>query len=183
MDRVHSKEECRDESQAWVFKHAAFTCVHEQAGYGEVQTHIDDVEIQRRHAAQHDVQPDRQERKIFSTVGWGRIYICGTVYLTDLFMCKMQYSQCYSFSHKPHHMETKKGQPYLKQSISNTLHWIYCGNHHLHFLDEVSLIILNRISIHFPQCHEFQMKRAWLLWKRKSDSWHQITPLLRSSSS
>lgn len=68
MDRVHGEEERCDESQAGVFKHVAFTRVYEQAGYGAVQTHIDDVEMQRRHAAQQDVQPDREERQIFSGV-------------------------------------------------------------------------------------------------------------------
>lgn len=59
VDRVHCEEERRDESQAWVLEHAALARVHEQAGYGAVQTHVDDVEIQRRHATQQDVQPDR----------------------------------------------------------------------------------------------------------------------------
>lgn len=62
VDRVHGEEQRRDESQAGVFKHAAFTRVHEEAGYSAVQTHVDDVEVERRHAVQQDVQPDRQRR-------------------------------------------------------------------------------------------------------------------------
>lgn len=63
VDGVHSEDECRDEGQARVFEHTAFTCVHEQAGYSAVQTHVDDVEIEWRHAVQQDVQPDRQSEK------------------------------------------------------------------------------------------------------------------------
>lgn len=66
---VHSEEQCCDEGQAAVFKCTAFTRVHEQAGYSAVQTHVDDVETERRHAVQQDVQPDRQTEKIFNTVG------------------------------------------------------------------------------------------------------------------
>lgn len=61
VDGVHGKEQRRNESQAGVFKHAAFARVHEEAGYGAVQTHVDDVEVERRHAVQQDVQPDREE--------------------------------------------------------------------------------------------------------------------------
>lgn len=63
VDRVDSKEECRDEGQARVFECTAFTCVHEQARYSTVQTHVDHVEIERRHAVQQDVQPDIQRER------------------------------------------------------------------------------------------------------------------------
>lgn len=61
MDRVHGEEERCDEGQAAVFKHVALAYVHQQAGYGAVQTHVDNVEIQRCHTTQHDVQPNREK--------------------------------------------------------------------------------------------------------------------------
>lgn len=69
VDGVHGEEQRRDESQAGVFKHAALARVHEEAGYGAVQTHVDDVEVEGRHAVQQDVQPDRQRGDTLSTVG------------------------------------------------------------------------------------------------------------------
>lgn len=63
MDGVHSEEECGDEGQARFLEHAALARVHEQAGDGAVQTHIDHVEVQRHHAAQQDVQPGRRDTK------------------------------------------------------------------------------------------------------------------------
>lgn len=76
VDRVHGEEECRDEGQPRVLEYAALARVHEQAGHGAVQAHVDDVETERRHPVQQDVQPVRQtEREMFSTAGrsWDRI--------------------------------------------------------------------------------------------------------------
>ena len=87
VDRVHGKEERCDESQARVFENAAFTGVHEQAGYGEVQTHIDEVEIQRRHAAQQDVQPDVQEKNIQYCGMRQDLHLRSCISAFDLFMC------------------------------------------------------------------------------------------------
>lgn len=63
VDGMHSKDECCDESQKTIFKNTAFTCVHEQAGYSTVQKQVGDVEIERSHAMQQDVQPERHTEK------------------------------------------------------------------------------------------------------------------------
>lgn len=78
VDRMHSEEECCDKGQARVLKDAPFTRVHEQTGHDAVQTQVDDVEIQRRHAPQHDVQPDSKKRQedTFSSVARDRSCIC-----------------------------------------------------------------------------------------------------------
>lgn len=62
VNRVHSEEERRDEGQVGVLEGAAFAGVHEQAGDGAVQTHVDDVEVEGSHAAKQDVQSDGQKR-------------------------------------------------------------------------------------------------------------------------
>lgn len=62
MDRVHGEEERRDEGQARVFERAALARVHEQAGHGAVQAHVNDVEAEGRHAVQQDVQPVKTDR-------------------------------------------------------------------------------------------------------------------------
>lgn len=67
VDGMHSKDECCDEGQVTVLKNTAFTGVHEQAGHSAVQQQIGDVEIERRHAMEQDVQPGGQkgtQRKI-----------------------------------------------------------------------------------------------------------------------
>lgn len=62
VDWVHSKEECCDKGQTGVFKNAAFTCVHEEAAYSRVQKHIYNVEVERFHAVQKYIQPDREKK-------------------------------------------------------------------------------------------------------------------------
>lgn len=78
VDRMHNEEERRDKGQTRVFKDAAFTRVHEKACHNTVQTHVDNMEIQRCHAPQQDVQPDRKkdrERNIQDLV-WNTNCIC-----------------------------------------------------------------------------------------------------------
>lgn len=58
MHRVHSEQQGRDERQPGLGpEHDAFTGVHEHAGDGAVQTHVDQVEVERRHSTEEDVQP------------------------------------------------------------------------------------------------------------------------------
>lgn len=63
---MHGEEQRSDQSQSGVFKHTAFARVHEQAGHGAVQAHVDHVEIERRGAVQQDVQPVKKRGGIFS---------------------------------------------------------------------------------------------------------------------
>lgn len=60
---MHSEEKRCDEGQVLVFKHTLLACVHEQAGNGAVQTHVDNMETERCHTAQQDVQPDTGRKK------------------------------------------------------------------------------------------------------------------------
>lgn len=60
VDRMHGEQQRGDKSQSAVFKDAAFARVHEQAGHGAVQTHVDHVEVERLSAVQQDVQPVTQ---------------------------------------------------------------------------------------------------------------------------
>lgn len=66
VDGMHGEEQRSDQSQSGVFKHTAFTRVHEQAGHSAVQAHVDHVEIERRSAVQQDVQPVKKRGGIFS---------------------------------------------------------------------------------------------------------------------
>lgn len=55
VDRVHGEEEGCDEGQVRLLEDVAFTGVQEQASGADVETHVDEVEIQRRQATQHNV--------------------------------------------------------------------------------------------------------------------------------
>lgn len=63
---MHGEKQRCDQSQSGVFEDAAFARVHEQAGHGAMQTHVDHVEVERLCAMQQDVQPVRQRGRLFS---------------------------------------------------------------------------------------------------------------------
>lgn len=62
VDGMHGEEQRGDQGQSGVLKDKLLACVHEQAGHGAVQAHVDRVEAEGRRAVQQDVQPVETER-------------------------------------------------------------------------------------------------------------------------
>lgn len=63
VNGVDREKQSGEEREVAVFKHTLFAGVHEQRRHRAVQKHVHQVEVERSHAAQQNVQPAERVKR------------------------------------------------------------------------------------------------------------------------